>query len=97
VKKIALDHRVAQDAVNLGLNFALTAAEAIHAASAIVGQSGRAPAMGAKRGARKDKSVRASRGAANAYVRRYSPATIERQFLRKSLPLESRRRQIDLK
>jgi predicted nucleic acid-binding protein len=36
LKKIALDHRVAQDAVNLGLNFALTAAEAIHAASAIV-------------------------------------------------------------
>ena len=28
LKKIALDHRVAQDAVNLGLTFALTAAEA---------------------------------------------------------------------
>ncbi|HTP44045.1 MAG TPA: hypothetical protein VMJ13_05745 [Candidatus Acidoferrum sp.] len=36
LKKIALDHRVAQDAVNLGLNFALTAAEAIHAASALI-------------------------------------------------------------
>ena len=36
LKKIALDHRVAQDAVNLALNFALSAAEAIHAASAIV-------------------------------------------------------------
>ena len=36
LKKVALDHRVAQDAVNLALNFALSEAEAIHAASAIV-------------------------------------------------------------
>ncbi|MGH9748040.1 MAG: hypothetical protein ACRD59_18245 [Candidatus Acidiferrales bacterium] len=36
VKKIALDHRVAQDAVNLGITYALSAADAIHAASAIV-------------------------------------------------------------
>ena len=35
LKKIALDHRVAQDAVNMALTFALSAAESIHAASAM--------------------------------------------------------------
>jgi predicted nucleic acid-binding protein len=36
LKKIDLDQRVAQNAVNLGITYALTAADAIHAASAIV-------------------------------------------------------------
>jgi predicted nucleic acid-binding protein len=36
VKKISLDHRVAQDAVNLGITYSLSAADAIHAASAIL-------------------------------------------------------------
>jgi predicted nucleic acid-binding protein len=39
LKKIALDHRVAQHAVNLGLNFGLAPTEAIHAASAIVAKA----------------------------------------------------------
>ncbi|MGA8143649.1 MAG: PIN domain-containing protein [Candidatus Acidiferrales bacterium] len=36
LKKIDLDQRVAQNAVNLGITYALTPADAIHAASAIV-------------------------------------------------------------
>jgi hypothetical protein len=97
LKKIALDHRVAQDAVNLGLNFALTVAEAIHAASAIVAKVDVAAAMGAERGARKSKSARCCGGAANAHLLRHASASIERQFFRKSSPRQGRQRSIALR
>jgi hypothetical protein len=60
-------------------------------------QSGRAPAMGAERGARKSKSARCCGGAANAHRRRHAPSSVKRQFFRKSSPRQGCQRSITLR
>jgi hypothetical protein len=94
LKKIALDHRVAQDAVNLGLNFALTAAEAIHAASAIVAKVDVLQQWERSAALERVNRLVAVEAPRMITLRCHASASIERQFFRESSPRQGRQRSI---